>query len=307
MIKRPPQWKLLSILCVGVFSVSTAAIFVRLAIANAETPPGLAFSLFLAAGRLLISALFVLPAWRNVARDACDRKSIYWAIAAGLCLAAHFVLWIASLMFTSITVSTVLVTTNPLWVGLFGALGWGERPNRLTWLGIGIAIGSSFLIAIDNTGVAGSQPLLGSLLATLAAILVSFYLLCSRSAQIRGLSLSSLIVIAYSTAALALFPLPFLWGQGYGGYPWIVYGCVAGLAIISQVIGHTSFNWAVCWLSPTLLTLTILIEPLGASLLGWWIFAEIPTAQTVFAGLGILLGVAIAGTSLPAQSMQNSE
>jgi len=154
-------------------------------------------------------------------------------------------------------------------------------------------------IGISRSGKAGpcqnfNEQVLGNILALLGSWAVSFYLLFGREAQRQGLGIASYIVLTYSVAAIALLPLPLLAGTSYNGYTREVYLYILLLAIFPQVIGHTSFNWAVRWLSPTLVTLTILVEPIGSSILGFLVFKENPGIQ-VFAGAIVLLsGVAIA-------------
>lgn len=102
------------------------------------------------------------------------------------------------------------------------------------------------------------------------------------------------IAIAYTTAAIILLPFPLLVGNGYVGYPQQVYFYGLLMAIIPQLIGHTSFNWSLRWLSPTFVTLSILFEPIGASCLGFILFTEIPSISVLVGGGILLSGVAIA-------------
>ncbi|MFM8300824.1 MAG: EamA family transporter, partial [Microcystis aeruginosa] len=66
------------------------------------------------------------------------------------------------------------------------------------------------------------------------------------------------------------------------------------MAIFPQLIGHTSFNWALRWVAPTIVTMVILLEPIAASLLGVFIFGEIPPQEVIYGGLILLIGVGIA-------------
>ncbi len=290
----PKTWQVWLVLGLGVSAVSTGAIFVRLAIAAAGQR-GVAFSLVLAALRLGFASLALLPTWPQVRRQAPARAAWGLAIAAGLALALHFATWISSLSFTSIAASTTLVTTNPVWVALLAWWWWGERLRRGTVLGIAIALGGGLLIALGGAGEdSGSQPLLGDALALLGAWCASFYFLLGSAAQRQGLSIGSYAVIAYSTAALVLLPLPLLVGQGYGGYPGPVYLYGLLAALVPQLCGHTSCNWALRWLSPTLVTLSILFEPVGSSLLGWLLFQEVPGPWVLVGAPVLLAGVAIA-------------
>lgn len=294
-MKTPQTWQVGLILTMGVVAISMTAIFIRLAI-DAAQMSGVGFSLFLAASRLILSTLILLPAWKNLTPVKSAPKAYYYAIAAGCCLALHFAAWITSLSFTSISASTTLVTTNPVWIALLSWLWFREKPSLQTILGISIALIGGFLITLGdiNTVQSYSNPLLGNLLALIGAILVSLYLLLGREAQRQGFTVTNYIAIAYSSAAIFLFPLPLLFNTTYTGYSEQVYIYVLLMAVFSQVIGHTSFNWSLRWLSPTVVTLAILFEPVAASFLGWLIFAEIPTLRVIFGGIVVLIGVTVA-------------
>lgn len=294
-MRSPQIWQVILILTIGILSVSSTAIFIRLAL-QASGKVGLEFSLFLAASRLIIASLVLLPVWRNVVKHKVTIKAYYYAIGSGFSLALHFVCWITSLSFTSIAASTTLVTTNPIWVALLSWFLFKEKLKKITILGIIIALLGGIFIALgsSDTNNLYSQPMLGNILALMGAFFVSFYLIFGKISQQEGLKISSYSVIVYTTAAMLLFPLPFIFGDGYTNYPNSVYFYVLLMAIFSQLIGHTSINWSVRWLSPTLVTLGILFEPIGASFLGFILFQEMPSMLVLIGAFIILIGVIIA-------------
>ncbi|MFN4232611.1 DMT family transporter [Thermus sp.] len=288
---RPSGLKIASVLLLGIFAISFGSILVRLALA-ASGDRSLAFSLVMSAGRMGLAALLLLPSWR---RPLASRRGVPHAVAAGASLALHFALWITSLSYTSVAASTALVTTNPVWVTLFGWLLLREAPSGLTLLGIAVALLGGLLIGLgDAQGGGGANPLLGDLLALLGAVAASLYFLLGREAQRRGLSILEYVRIAYTTAALLLLPLPYLFGGGYGGYPLVVYGYILLMALLPQLVGHTSFNWATRHIPPVLVTLAILFEPVGASLLAFLLFGELPGVQVLLGALVLLIGVGMA-------------
>lgn len=292
---KPTSWQVGLILTLGIVSVSTAAIFIRLALAAADSR-GVGFSLVLAASRLTLAALMLAPAWRSFRNLTFQRNALYYSLAAGVCLALHFATWITSLSYTSIAASTTLVTTNPIWVALLSWMWFREKPTLVTTTGIGITLGGGVLIGLASAGGAesGSNPMLGNGLALVGSWAVSLYFLLGREAQRRGLGIASHVVLTYSTAALVLLPLPLLVGSTYGGYAGQVYLFIFLMALFPQVIGHTSFNWAVRWVSPTLVTLIILAEPVGSGILGFIVFRENPGVIVLLGAVIILVGVAIA-------------
>lgn len=295
---RPASWRLGFTLAGGILAVSTSAPLVRLAMmaAMAQT---VGFSFVLAALRLSFATVMLLPAWRSVAQRKPTPVAMRYAIAAGITLAIHFATWITSLAFTSIAASTALVTTNPVWVALLSWVWLGEKPTRKVLLGTGIALTGGLLIGLGGTdpSATGSQPLLGDGLALVGAWMVSLYFLLGREAQRNGLSLGGYVAIAYSVAAIMLLPLPLLAGTDYTGYSPIVYGYIFLTALLPQIVGHTSFNWAVRWMSPTVVTLAILFEPVLASLMGFVLFKEVPDGSVLIGALVLLLGVAIAAVA----------
>jgi drug/metabolite transporter (DMT)-like permease len=292
---KPASWQIWLILTAGILSVSTAAIFIRLAFAAVDSA-GVGFSLVLAASRLTLAALFLLPTWHNFQVRSLQRSALLYSATAGVFLAVHFAAWITSLAYTSIVASATLVTTNPVWVALISWVWFREKPSWITSGGIGLALLGSVLVAIGGSGSdsVGSHPLLGNGLALVGSIAISFYFLIGREAQRRGLGIGNHVAIAYATAAIVLLPLPLLFRTGYTGYSAQVYVAILLMALFPQLIGHTSFNWAVRWISPTLVTLTILAEPIGASILGMIIFQETPSWAVALGALIILAGVAIA-------------
>lgn len=276
---------------IGVVAVSTAAILVRLAIAGAGRSD-VGFSLVLASVRLGMAALVLLPNWRPLLQNAPQTSAWGLAIASGVALAIHFATWISSLAYTSIAASTTLVTTNPIWVALLAWLLWGEKLRPRLALGIAIAIGGGILIGSDSAYSGGGNPWLGNALAIVGAWAASAYLLLGRAAQQRGMNTWAYSTVSYTTAAIVLLPLPWLMGSSYTGYPALVYGWMALMAVVPQLIGHTSFNWGMRYLSPTIVALILLLEPVISSILGYLIFQELPGHTSAIGAVLILLGVA---------------
>ncbi|WP_069791790.1 DMT family transporter [Cyanobacterium sp. IPPAS B-1200] len=294
-IKQLPNvWQVRIILTIGVFAVSMAAIFVRLCQQEAGVN-NVGFSLFMASSRLLITAIIFTPTYGNLRHIKTDFRSIFMAMGAGVCLAFHFATWITSLSFTSVAASVTIVTTNPLWVGLLSWWLWGVKLKFRNWLGIAIALGGSIIIALGGNGgdTVGSNPLLGAFLALLGSWFASGYILLGNQAQQRGLKIGEYVAIAYLTSALCLLPLPIIFGTGYVGYSPQVYVYLVLMAIVSQVIGHTSFNWSLRHLSPTTVSLVILLEPVGSTFLAFLLFKEIPPMAVFLGAIILLIGVII--------------
>jgi drug/metabolite transporter (DMT)-like permease len=273
------------VLAAGVAVVSTASILIRLA--QAEGVPSLA----IAAVRLGLASLALLPFALVRARSQWAQASIGHlglAVASGGLLAIHFWAWIASLEYTSVASSTILVTTNPLWVGLASLALLGERLTPYALAGIGLSLAGTVLtFAAGAQSAAAPAPLLGNALALLGAVSASGYLLIGRALRGR-LGLLAYIALAYGAAALFLWFAMLVTGAAVRGHSGIAWLLLILLAIGPQLIGHTSFNWALRRMSATFVALAILGEPVGSALLAWLIFEERFTLLQA-AGFGVLL------------------
>ncbi|NEP88543.1 MAG: DMT family transporter [Okeania sp. SIO2C2] len=292
---KSSNWRIILVLAIGILAISTGAILIRLASLSAGMS-GVEFSLVIAASRVTIAALLLVPAWSKIQWQSLQSGAIPYAVGAGVCLAVHFAFWITSLSYTSIAASTSLVNTNPIWVALLSRWWLKERLSPQTVIGIVIAMVGGLTIGLADIGggYTGINPLLGNFLAMMGAWAVSLYILLGREAQTKGFSVGGYLVVVFTVAGIVLLPLPLILGVGYSGYPGLVYFYLLLMALFPQLIGHTSLMWAVRWLSPTLVTLAILFEPVGASFLGYLFFGEVPSIMVFFGAIILLIGVAIA-------------
>jgi drug/metabolite transporter (DMT)-like permease len=275
---------------VGVLAVCSAAVLISLA--RAQGVPAIA----IAALRMGIAAVVVAPiaALRcRVEARALGAREILLAIASGVLLAAHFAFWISSLDYTSVMSSVVLVSTNPLFVGIASFLIFRERLGKAAVIGIAVAAAGAAVIGLSDLGHAGSQSLRGDVLSLLGAASASGYLLIGRRLR-KKMSLTLYVGIVYPAAAVALFSLVAVTGTALLGYPTGGYLWVALLAIGPQLVGHTSYNWALRYVSATFVTVTLLAEPVGATLLAIPVLAQVPAPTGIMGAALILTGVFLA-------------
>ncbi len=275
------------ILAIGVISVSFAAVFIRLA---GEAP-----FLVIAAYRLCLASLIIIPvAWARSASELrhLSRQTVFLALLSGGFLALHFGLWIASLSYTSVATSVVMVTTTPIFVAIASYFLFQEKLSKPTVLGITISIIGAIVIGYANWRL-GPSPLLGGILALLGALAVAGYLIIGRRLM-RGIGLLSYISLAYGSAAVILLLSALAFGYSLVGYGTNTYLWLVLLAVVPQVIGHSSVNWSLRFMSATLVTVAILGEPVGATALAFLILNEAPSLSEIGGGILILTGIFIA-------------
>ena len=276
-----------AVIGLGMAAVSAASIFISLA--RAEGVPALviaALRMALAAG---VAAPLALVRARRELR-AAPWKDRLLAVSSGVLLALHFGFWISSFDYTSVMSSVVFVSTNPLFVGLASWILLGERLGGGAILGVAVGAVGGALVGLGDLSRSGMTSIRGDGLSLLGALSVSGYLLIGR--RLRGrMSLALYVGIAYTVAAVCLLSLLLILGTPLGGYSIRGYLWVALLAVGPQLLGHTSYNWALKYLSATFVTVTLLVEPIGATLLAIPILGQMPRVMGLIGGLVILAGI----------------
>lgn len=281
-VARLSRFNLL-LLVIGVAAISSAAVLIR----EADAPP-----LVIAASRMLIATLILLPFAIGRLKNSLLRliaRDIWLLVAAGCALALHFWLWITSLSYTSIASSVVLVTSHPAMVAVMSFVLWRERLGRTAIIGILFAFAGLLVINLGGFRL-GSTASYGNLMALAAAGAMAVYLLAGR--QIRGrIDALSYLSMIYTMAAILLLAAAVIAGESFLGYSAKTYWMLALLGLVPQLIGHTSLNLAVRRLPATVVSVAILGEPVGATLLGWGVLGEAPGTKEVVGGLIILCGI----------------
>jgi drug/metabolite transporter (DMT)-like permease len=272
------------LLPIGIIAVSTASIFIKLC----DAPV-----LIIATYRMMLASLMLAPfachqkTWRGWERD-----DLGWFFISGLLLSLHFAFWIASLKYTSVASSVVLVTTHPIFVGIGGWLFLKERLGLNLIFGIALSVLGSGLISYGDMSLS-TESFMGDGLALLGAIAASGYLLVGRKMR-KGQVLLSYIFPVYSTAGLILILFALIFQESFWGYSSSTYLYLFLLALVPQLIGHTTFNWALKYLPASVIAITTLGEPIGSTLLAYFILGEGLTIWKVVGGMSIFAGILIA-------------
>ena len=286
-------------LFIAILAVSTASIFIRFA--QTEAP-----SLTIAALRLTFASIMLAPVALTRYRPqlfALTRSEILLGVLSGLFLAIHFATWISSLEFTTVASSVVFVSTGPLWVALLSPIFLNERLSTSAFLGLGVALFGGILIAFSGAcawdhgltcsnlnQVLHGRAIWGDTLALGGAIAVTGYLIIGRHLRLK-MPLLPYIFLVYSIAAIGLLIAMFVAGQTPIGYPPITYLWLFLLALIPQIVGHSTYNWALHFLPAALVAVATLGEPIGSATLAYFLLNERPSAIVIIGGVLILIGI----------------
>lgn len=283
MDSRTPPIDPRPVVLAGVLFTSLSSILVRLSVA----PP-----LAIAAWRMGLAALLTVP-W--VVRRGPDRRSlpglrdILLCLAAGGFLALHFATWITSLTLTTIASATVLVDTHPLFVVAAGFLLLREKVSGKALLFLGVALAGSGLLCFGDFRL-GPDAVRGDLLAVAGAVTVSGYMLIGRVVRPR-MSAALYTAIVYAASTMLLSILAVVMRVPLFPYPPREILIFLALAVFCTLLGHSLFNWALKYLKASFVSTAILGEPVFASLLGFLVFGQVPSATTLAGGFLVLAGL----------------
>lgn len=288
MRSAPQAAILLAVVC-----VSFASVFIRW-----SDSPALTIALYRMGFATVLLAPFLATAKGAQLRTLTPRDYGLLAVV-GLALAVHFTTWILSLALVDVATSVVLVTSHPLLVALVSHFVFRERVNRRTAIGVTIGFGGVVLIGFAQSG-RGPDPLLGSLLAFVGAVGAGVYLLAGRRLRQRmDLAPYAVNVYAFSTLFLVVFSLatatPVVVTRDFGREMAIFLG----MALVSQIGGHTMYNFALKHVSATFVSTSLLGEPIGASLLALLLLGEVPGCPGGTGGAACgATGLVIVGSAL---------
>ena len=299
MTKERVRFILPFALFIAILAVSTASIFIRFAQTDAP-------SLVIAALRLTFASLALAPIALTRHRaelQALTRGEFLLGLLSGLFLAIHFATWISSLEYTTVASSVVFVSTGPLWVALLSPFFLREPLTRPVLIGMSLALVGGIVIGLAdacswNNGIVcpsmnqilHGRMLFGNFLALVGAWMVAGYLMIGRKLRAK-MSLVPYISLVYGMAAVCLLVVVFAARQSLFGYHWLTYVWILLLALVPQLIGHSTYNWALAYLSAALVAVMTLGEPIGSSILAFFILQEAPTITVLAGGALILIGI----------------
>jgi drug/metabolite transporter (DMT)-like permease len=272
-----------AVLATGIAAVSTAALLIR----EADAP-----SLVIAAFRLSLASLPLLLLTGIRRQRLPSGQPLFWlTLLSGVFLALHFGFWVASVKQTSIITSVVLVTTTPLFIGLAGGYLLNEAPGRAIWLALAVAAAGTLVMVSEDFNT-GGDTLAGDAFALLGGLFAAGFLMVGRRVLGAGSSLLGYTAVTYSIAALLLLAAVLVAGESLQGYSERTYLFLVLLALVPQLIGHTAVNYSLGRMPAIVVSLAILGEPVGATILAAIFLGEDPSPLQVAGGLLVLSGVA---------------
>lgn len=262
--------------------ISSSAILVKLSQASA---------IEIAFFRLFFSTLFLMPFFivsKNNFKNLTV-STILLCILSGLFLALHFIVWFASLNYTSVANSTVLVTMSPIFTVIGGALFLKDYISKKQITLIIITLIGSFIMTFHQLSIHPSE-LVGDLLAFLGALFVAIYMLIGRKTR-QSITTVTYTFLVYGSATIVLGFIGFINKQNFITHSktdWLIF---IGLALFPTLLGHSIFSWALKYVKASFISVVTLLEPVFSTVLAIFIFIEIPDILQMIGATIILISI----------------
>lgn len=285
VMTRPPA--------VDLARLSVAIVFIALSgpliFATAAPPLAIAFWRCLIAGGL--TGVYVLLRERT-AFAALTRREIRLTVIAGAFLGLHFATWIPSLWLTSIASSTAFVATQPIWAAVI-ARALGVRVPRAVWFGIAVAFAGILLLAGIDFSIE-PRALIGDALALVSAVFAAAYVTVAERVR-QTVPTATMTSLLYFTSAVVIIPIALIAGQSFIGFGVDAWLMILAITIGAQLLGHTLMNKVLATTPATVVSLAILLEMPGATIIAAIFLGQVPPLAVypaialIFAGLVIVI------------------
>ena len=285
MVEKSRQLALSEGIAAGML-FGTAAVFIRL-LTDINV-----FSIAL--WRLIIASAvltFIILAFKRKLNASLIQNNFKHFLILGMLLGTHFILFVSAVKDTKILNATVLVNTTPIFSMIISTFLYRVKPSKLALVGIVLSFIGAGVIAYGDTSTGETASLIGDLEAILAAVAEGFYLNYGREKRNR-LPLLPTMLFIYLAAALTVGATTVLTGTNFEFSNSLeMLLILIGLGILPTAAAHTLYFSSLSNLKSFETASMALLEPLGATLLGVAIFAEVPTPVFVLGAVLLLVGI----------------
>lgn len=276
-------------LIIGIFAISTSAILIRWS----SSEPLVIGSYRQTFATFLFLPFLIKDRFKEIA--SLKLNEIMELVLIGLLLGAHFGFWISSVKATSVAASVLLGTCHIVYVSIIGWLVFGESLNQKGIFGMLVAL-SGIIILFWGDLVENPGNFNGNFLAFISGILAGLYYLGGRKHR-KKISLPTYASIVYLSSAIFMWIVVLVQGLEYQQISNSEFQLFFLMALVPTLLGHTMQNWALAFLPAYVISITLLVEPIGSGLLAWLIFDEIPSLGVLFGGIIVLYGVYVVALS----------
>ncbi|WP_229977963.1 DMT family transporter [Bacillus nakamurai] len=268
-------------LVISIIAISFSAIIVKWSGAPASV---------LSMYRMVFAAVLMLPFVAKKRAEFLGIRVREWALlgVSGFFLGLHFVLWFGSLKLTTVASSTVILALQPMISLLGGYLIYREKSSGRALLIMCAAVIGAAMIGWGDLGHSRAA-ILGDALSFFSVIAVVCYLLIGQQA-VKKVShwVYSFCVFAFAGFFLVIYNVsvsaPF---SGYAAREWGIFLLLAVIPTMSHVIN----NWLLNFVNATTISMSILGEPVGATIFAVLLLGERVTSIQMAGGVLVLCGV----------------
>jgi drug/metabolite transporter (DMT)-like permease len=269
-------------LTVGIIAISFSSIFIK--ISNAPVSVQGMY-------RLLFTVLFMFPfMWRQMnVYKKITRKDYFLLFFSGLFLSLHFLFWMGSLKLTTVASSTIILSLQPIFVLIGAYLVFREKTTKPAIVSMSVAIIGAIFVGWGDIGVS-YQNIQGDALSILGTAAVAVHMLIGQK-LLKTVPASVYSFVVFLTAVLIFSLYNLALSIPMTGYSEKEWGIFILLAVVPTVFGHVLFNWLLKYVTAATISMAILGEPVGASLLAYILLGEKLSVTQWLGGVIVITGL----------------
>jgi len=279
----------LAALLVGAMAIAFAPIFVKI---SEVGPAATAFHRMLLSLPFFVGAFLVWPSGGKRSNERAKTTRTYVLLGlAGAFFAGDLAVWHWSIRLTTVANATLFANAAPIFVALaaWGLL--GETFGRRVIIGLVVAIVGTALVVGASFGGHGS--VLGDALGLLTAVFYAGYLICVKMLR-RSVGTLDIMMWSGLVATPILLVVALASGESLIATTLAGWLILVGLAVVSHTVGQSLIAFALAHLAASFSSLTLLVQPVAATLLAWLLLNEGLRAQQAIGGIAVLAGILLA-------------
>jgi len=268
------------LLLFGVLCISWSAILVKLANVS-----GFGSGFY----RLFFGTIGIIPFWLYFKKPITDLKSVKVAIVCGIIFACDIALWNTSIMLSKASISTLLANLASVWVGIGALLFMKEKPNRIFWIGTAISI-FGVIIIIGLNQVLQANLNFGNILAIMASMFYGAYLITVRKGR-NTLDTFSFTAISMISSTMVLGLICLFTSTPLSGFSTSSWLALIALGLVPQLLGWLAINQALGHISPTIASVSLLIQTVFTGIFSVLLLGEMLTFHEIGGAVVVLVGI----------------
>ena len=215
-------------------------------------------------------------------------------LVSGIFFALDLICWHWSIKLTTVSKATFLSNLAPIVVIIFSLIFLKERFSKFFYLAALLSMVGMLMLLGESFKFNKSQ-FIGDLLGVLTAVWYGSYIITISQLR-KKYNSTSIMFLSGIVTAIILLTVSILFEQSLIPQSLFTITIIFLLGFICQFMGQSFITYSLAYLSASLSSLCLLIQPIAATVLAYFFFQEKLTTIQFFGSALILMGIYTART-----------